>query len=211
MNTSSVKVVAFDCDGVLFDSTLANRSYYNHILSRFGLPEMNDAQFAYVHMHTADESIAHLIADPEIFAAANQYRKKLSYLPFIRHMVVEPHLHDLLAVLRPAYKTAIATNRTDTMDRVLVEHGLDGDFDLVVTAQDVRHPKPHPECLQSILAHFNLQAGEMIYIGDSELDAIASRRAGVPFIAFDNLDLDADVHVDRLSQVADLFNLNSQP
>lgn len=211
MDTRLVKVVAFDCDGVLFDSTLANRSYYNHILKRFSLPEMNDAQFAYVHMHTADESIAHLIADPETFAAANQYRQELSYLPFIHHMVVEPYLHDLLAMLRPAYKTAIATNRTDTMERVLVEHGLDGDFDLVVTAQDVRHPKPHPECLQSILAHFNLQAGEMIYIGDSELDAIASRGAGVPFIAFANPVLNADVHVDRLSQVADLLNLNSQP
>jgi HAD superfamily hydrolase (TIGR01549 family) len=210
VDPNAVKVVAFDCDGVLFDSTLANQSYYNHILNHFGLPVMSEAQFAFVHMHTADESVAHLIADPDTLAAANQYRKELSYLPFIRHMVVEPHLHDLLARLRPQFKTAIATNRTDTMERVLFEHELEADFDLVVTAQDVRHPKPHPECLQAILNHFNLNTLEMVYIGDSELDAIAARRAGVPFIAYANNALEADFYIDRLSQVADLLNLDGQ-
>jgi beta-phosphoglucomutase-like phosphatase (HAD superfamily) len=31
-------VVAFDCDGVLFDTEAANWAYYNHILGHFGRP-----------------------------------------------------------------------------------------------------------------------------------------------------------------------------
>jgi phosphoglycolate phosphatase-like HAD superfamily hydrolase len=50
----------------------------------------------------------------------------------------------------------------------------------------------------------------MVYIGDSELDAIAARRAGVPFIAYANNALEADFYIDRLSQVADLLNLDGQ-
>jgi len=37
----NVSVVAFDCDGVLFDTLEANRHYYNHILEHFDRPAMN--------------------------------------------------------------------------------------------------------------------------------------------------------------------------
>jgi HAD superfamily hydrolase (TIGR01549 family) len=207
VDLAALKVVAFDCDGVLFDSSRANRAYYNSILAQFGLPEMSGGQFAYAIMHTVDETLAHLIQDPQILEAANQYRSRLNYIPFIRHMVEEPFLRDLLAKLRPAYKTAIATNRTDTMDRVLTEHRLEGLFDFVVTAQDVDHPKPHPESLEAVLAHFNVLPNEAIYIGDSELDAMAAQHAGIPFIAFANSNLEADIHVENLEQVARILNL----
>ncbi len=31
----AVKVVAFDCDGVMFDSAAANQAYYNQVLRQF--------------------------------------------------------------------------------------------------------------------------------------------------------------------------------
>jgi phosphoglycolate phosphatase len=209
VEVNQLKVIAFDCDGVLFDSSQANRNYYNHILDQFHLPQMTEAQFAFAHMHTVDETLDYLIRDTRTLAAANQYRRRLGYQAFIGHMVIEPDLKGLLAKLRPIYHTAIATNRTDTMGQVLSEHHLEGQFDLVVTALDVRYPKPHPEALLTILDHFALQPREMVYIGDSELDAMASKRAGVPFIAYANKALEADFHLDRLGQVAHLLNLNA--
>jgi phosphoglycolate phosphatase len=207
MDYRSVEVVAFDCDGVMFDSSEANRNYYNQVLRHLGLPAMTIEQSGFAHMHTVDESLRYLIDDPDTLAAAQQYRRQMSYLAFIRHMVVEPHLKALLAKLRPAFKTAIATNRTDTMDRVLVEHGLEGQFDLVVTAMDVRHPKPHPEQLQVILGHFNIAPGQMLYIGDSALDAQAAQAADVPFIAFGNASLPAQLHIDSLRRIEEILRL----
>ena len=207
MDSGSIAVVAFDCDGVMFDSSEANRAFYNQVLRHFGLPVMTAEQSAYTHMHTVDESLRYLIADDATLAAAQQYRKQMGYLGFIRDMVIEPHLKDLLSKLRPAFKTAIATNRTDTMDRVLAEHDLEGQFDLVVTALDVNHPKPHPEQLQVILNHFNIAACQMIYIGDSTLDAQAAQAADVPFIAFRNASLPARTHVDSLRQVEHILKL----
>jgi len=203
----SIVVAAFDCDGVMFDSSAANRAYYNQVLLHFEMPVMTTEQSAFAHMHTVDESLRFLIDDPGTLDAAQQYRKQMSYLPFIRHMVIEPHLKALLAKLRPAFKTAIATNRTDTMDRVLEEHSLEGQFDLVVTAMDVRDPKPHPEQLEVILSHFNIGPDRMIYIGDSALDAQAAQAAGVPFIAFGNDSLPAQVHIDSLLQVEEILRI----
>jgi len=205
LNPHDLKVVAFDCDGVMFDSSKSNRAYYDHILAHFERPPMTDEQFVYAHMHTVNEALAHLFDDRGTLEQVLQYCRKLSYMPFIRHMVIEPHLKDVLARLRPVYHTAIATNRTNTMAHVLEEHGLTDAFDKVVTASDVRRAKPDPEQLLVILAHFEIDSGQMLYIGDSPLDAMAAQQAGVPFIAFGNPELEAQVHIQNLRQIMDLL------
>jgi HAD superfamily hydrolase (TIGR01509 family) len=204
---SAVTVVTFDCDGVMFDSSRANRAYYDDVLQHIGLPVMTAEQFNYAHMHTVDETLNYLIEDPIKLEIAHHYRRRRSYLPFIRNMVPEPGLTSVLPKLRTRYQTAIATNRTDTMERVLVEHGLEGQFDLVVTALDVQMPKPHPEPLLAVLTHFTIAPRQMVYIGDSLLDAQASQAAGVPFIAYQNRDLSADLHIEALSQIPPILGL----
>ena len=81
------------------------------------------------------------------------------------------------------------------------------EFDLVVTAMDVQMPKPHPEQLLAVLTHFMIAPQQMVYIGDSLLDAQASYAAGVPFIAFQNNDLPADLHIQALSQIPPILGL----
>ena len=45
-----IMAVVFDCDGVLFDSRQANRSFYDHIRSRFGLPPMPEEDVTYLDL-----------------------------------------------------------------------------------------------------------------------------------------------------------------
>jgi HAD superfamily hydrolase (TIGR01509 family) len=189
-----VKVVIFDCDGVMFDSRGANEAYYNAILTHFGKPLMNREESDYVHMHTADESVAYLFRGDNRLKEALAFRSHMTYMPFIRMMQMEPYLKAFLDYLRPTYKTAISTNRSDTMDRVLLEHGLEGHFDLVVSSLDVKHPKPHPESLLKILKHFGFSPQEAIYIGDSEIDELAAKDAGIPLVAYKNRRLSSAAH-----------------
>ena len=204
---SAIKVVAFDCDGVMFNSEKANQAYYNQILIHFKMPAMTSAQFAYVHMHTVDESMRYLFNDPQRLAAAQAYRQQMRYLDFVQYMEIEPYLKTLLNRLRKDYKTAVATNRTDTMPRVIAEHGLTGMFDLVVTALDVTHPKPHPEELYKVMDFFSAAPENLLYIGDSEVDAQAATAAGVALVAYGNRSLPAAFHIDNLEEVATLLNL----
>ena len=92
LSVEQVKLVIFDCDGVMFDSKHANDAYYNHILAHFGKPPMNSQQSKYVHMHTADQSIAYLFSDDPLAEQALAYRHQISYFPFIPLMEMEPYL-----------------------------------------------------------------------------------------------------------------------
>lgn len=207
MPQNRFKVVAFDCDGVMFDTKKANDTYYNTILDHVHLPPMTPTQADYAHMHTVNEVLDHLIQDPDLRRTADEYRKEMGYQPFFKLMTIEPHLKTLLHKIRPAYSTAIATNRTNTISQVLLDHGLESQFDLVVSALDVEHPKPSPDQLQKILAHFEINASQLLYIGDSSVDELAADAADVPFAAFDNPQLTANYHIKGLKDIEAILGL----
>ena len=201
------EVVAFDCDGVLFDTEQANRVYYSNILQHFGRPAVTEEQFAYVHMHTISESLAYLFPDEKTLAAAHLFRETIDYQQYLSYFTVEPHLVSLLQKLKPKFKTAIATNRTDTMNRLLAAFDLEGVFDLIVTASDVERPKPHPDVLLKISDHFNIPPEQVIYIGDSRLDELAARSAGMPLVAYRNPELSAEYYVNNLREIEGLLGV----
>ena len=188
-------LIIFDCDGVLFDSRRANRLFYNQVLEEFGRPPLSDKDLEYVHTHTVIQSVDYLFQDDPRRETAQRFRQGLDYTPFIRAMEMEADLIPFLTYIRPRIKTAINTNRTQTIHQVLKQFGLDGYFDLVISALDVSRPKPDPESLYKILSHFQVKAEACFYVGDSEIDAETARRAGVPLIAFKNPELEATRHV----------------
>jgi phosphoglycolate phosphatase-like HAD superfamily hydrolase len=47
----------------------------------------------------------------------------------------------------------------------------------------------------AILDAWGLAPGEVVFVGDSDVDEKTSRNSGVPFWAYKNQDLDADLHV----------------
>lgn len=196
-----------DCDGVMFDSREANKAYYNQILRELGLPPMDQEEVEFIHASTADEGVRYLL-QRRGFHDMDRYREVregIDYLPFIPLMRPEPHLLELLQGVPLRVKKAISTNRTYTIGHVLDHFGLRGYFDLVVSALDVKNPKPHPEPLLKILEHFRSPPRGALFVGDTERDALASRRAGVPFVAYKNRSLDADYRVDDLLEVLDLI------
>jgi len=107
-----------------------------------------------------------------------------------------------LESIRGRLRTAISTNRTTTMPAVMEMSGLGSYFDMIVTALDVEHPKPHPEALLRILGHFGLTAREGIFIGDSEVDRQHAAAAGMAMIAFKNPALAAEYHASNFEEVA---------
>jgi len=203
-----IRAVIFDCDGVMFDSMKANEAYYNHILVQFGKPDMSKEECDYVHMNTAEQSVTYLFRNDTRLQDALAYRRSMKYQPFIPIMEMEPYLKEFLEYLRPTYKTAIATNRSDTMPAVLKGHGLEGYFDLVVSCLDVKHPKPHPESLIKILDHFGLSPEEAIYIGDSKIDEMAANAAGVPLVGYKSPRLSAAFHVTHFREIEDFLERN---
>lgn len=201
-SVNSFLAVIFDCDGVMFDSRQANINFYNHLLSHFGLPLLREEQVDYIHMATADESIRYVFRGTPCLEQALAYRLQMDYTPFIQDMVPEPGLKELLAKLKPTCRLAVATNRSNTIGKVLESYGLAGYFDIVVSSLDVEKPKPHPEPLFKILDFFSIRPDQALYVGDSQVDYETAKAASVPFAAYKNRDLDAAFHVEQLLDIA---------
>lgn len=204
MNT--LKLVIFDCDGVMFDSRDANRYYYNHLLSHFNHPPMDTDEWDYVHAHNVIDSVDYIFRHypAEEVEKAHAYRKELDYAPYLKLMTMEPDLIDFLEFLKGSYHAAISTNRTTTMSTIMDIYGLTPYFGKVMTAFDVEHPKPHADALHSILDHFNCQVDEAVYIGDSTVDRQHVDSVGMRLIAFKNPELTADYHVNSFMEIPEL-------
>ena len=199
--------VIFDCDGVMFDSRKANINFYNHILSHFDLPPMTEDKIDFVHMHTADESIRHIFKDTPFLERAQNFRLVVDYTPFINDMIIEPGLKELLKELKPRFGLAVATNRSNTIEKVLESNDLDRFFDIIVSSLDVKNPKPHPESLNKILSFFEISSSDSYYVGDSLVDYQTARAAGVIFISYKNTTLEADYHADSMMDISGFLNL----
>lgn len=210
MKTGRLKAVIFDCDGVLFDTADANRRYYNEVLEKFGKSPLTDDQFQKVHMYTVKQALEFLFPERDNLEDVFRCLKEIGYRKFIAYMRMAPGLRDLLSRLRAAgYITGVATNRTDTMAKVLADNNLSSEFDIVVTAADVENPKPAPDQLEKIMKRFNIKPAEILFAGDSSFDMLAAERAGAVFVAFSNPDLRADHHVERMDEIGEILQINN--
>jgi|UniRef100_A0A7V6DQ94 phosphoglycolate phosphatase len=192
---AQIRVIIYDCDGVLIDSSRANQAFYNHILACFGQPPLTPEQWDCIKPLAAADALTWLLQDTPWLAAAQEYQKTVDNTPFLPLIRAEPDLQETLTRLRPHYRLAIATNRGKSLLPVLKHCGLGEFFEFTVSSLDVVNPKPHPECIHRILHHFEVQPGQACYIGDSDLDREVSARAKVLFIAYQNLSLKADIHL----------------
>ena len=209
MDILKIKAVVFDCDGVMFDTALANRKYYDEVLTFFQKPVLDEEQFINVHMMTVKEAIEYLFPEIEDLSSVYKCLSQIGYHKFIDYMVMEKGLQELLAGLKKkGYIRGIATNRTDTMEKVLKDFHLQDCFEVVVTAATVKHPKPDPEQLLLIMKKYSLMPHEILFIGDSEYDRQAAIAAKVRFVAFKNPGLKAEVNVSSMNEIAGILQID---
>lgn len=201
-----LKLVVFDCDGVMFSSRESNRIYYNHLLAAFDCPPMDAEELEYVHIQSVNNSVVHIFRNHAQvdLNEVNAYRLGLDYSPYLRAMEMEPDLMDFLRLIKPRCHTAISTNRTDTMESILDVFALRPWFEMVVTAATAPRPKPAPDGLRMILERFQVQPEETMYIGDSVIDQEHCASVGVDLIAFRNRALRARYHVNNFMSIINL-------
>jgi pyrophosphatase PpaX len=87
--------------------------------------------------------------------------------------------------------------------------GIEDDFEVVVGADDVPNPKPHPEPVLEALKRLNVEPAHAAFVGDSRFDIESGHAAGVRAAAalwgpFGRADLDAFKPDHWLEKPADL-------
>lgn len=206
-----IRCVIYDCDGVLFDSLEANTKLYNDLCALVGRGPLRQEEMQYVHTHTVFEALHFIFGkenDLEKKALEILKQKQVDLKNYVEYLKMEPHLFQTLEKLKEkGILRAINTNRTTSMKYIIERFNLGPYFEMVVTALDVKNPKPHPESIEKIIAAFRLKKEEAVFIGDSEVDQQTAESSGVKFIAYKNRDIKKEAliedHLDLLSLISD--------
>jgi phosphoglycolate phosphatase len=202
-----VSCVIYDCDGVLFDSFEAITRLYNDLCAKLGREPLRQDEMTYIHTRTVYEAISFLFGGKgQLSEKALDTLKEIEWAKYVAYLKMEPFLLQTLNLLETmGILRAINTNRTTSMKHVMELFHLWPFFEMVVTALDVKNPKPHPESIEKIIEKFNLSKEEAVFIGDSEVDQQTARSSGIKFIAYKNKEIASDVFIESHLALLDLL------
>jgi HAD superfamily hydrolase (TIGR01509 family) len=201
----SIRLVIFDCDGVLFDSEPANLAFYREVLRLAGAPPMPESAEAAYHSLASAQLFERLFAgDPQMLARVKDVARQTDYAPFFPLMQPKPLLRETLQRLRTRYSIAMATNRGQTTQGVVDYYAMRDLFDLAVGVLDVARPKPEPDMLLHCLEHFGVAATEAVYVGDQPTDLEAAHAAKIRFIGMGPMCGRTALSAQRFEEIPDL-------
>ena len=198
-----LRLVIFDCDGVLFRSEAANLAFYNAVLHRVGQPPLSERGAVDCQALAAAQLFErHYGDEPGLVARLREEVHSVDYGSFYPLMHPRPRLRAVLQRLRGRYKTAMATNRGKTAREVLAHFGFADLFDLVVGVHDVSRPKPHPDMLLKCAGDLCVDPGNAVYVGDQPGDAASARAAGMHFVGMGPVLRDVERYtLEKLDQI----------
>jgi phosphoglycolate phosphatase len=177
------KLLIFDMDGTLVDSSDVIANSINHIRKHIGLETMSK------------ETILTNINDPKIngntFFYNDTYFNDEMTQKFnkyynencIKDLKLFDGVDSLLKDLQKDYHLVIATNTPTSLAKKMLQYlQVSHYFQLIVGSDMVQKPKPHPDMLLYILKNMNIQQKETLFIGDSKKDKLTANKANIDFI-----------------------------
>lgn len=176
-----IKTVLFDLDGTLLDSIRLIIDSYHHALAANGLPPRPDAEWLAGIGTPLRVQFAEWSHDPRLFESLivayrdfnlGHHDTRVSGYPGAVEMV--------RTVKRLGLKAGLVTSKQRTgAERGLRFLDLVSVMDVIIAADDVVNPKPHPEPLLLASSQLGTDPREAIYVGDSVHDMESGRAAGM--------------------------------
>jgi phosphoglycolate phosphatase len=179
--------VIFDFDYTLADSSPGVIECTNYALQKMGLPAVEAEAIREMIGVSLAETYEELAGDRdsgrfEEFARLFVERADQVMLQGVRLFdSAKPAVEALLT--EGISLGIVSTKFRYRIEAVLRRDGLEHAFELVVGAEDVAAHKPDPSGLRAAISELGKPAAEVLYIGDSVVDAETAKRAGVPFAA----------------------------
>lgn len=190
------KAVFFDFDYTLGDGTEAIVAGFRYAFERMGWPEPGYDEVRRTVGMTLEDEYTFLTGDADVQQRA---RFRALYTEKAGPMQVEtaqlcPGAHELLAALARAGIPAgvVSTKRSTTLRAILEARGVLPLLASITGGDQVSRPKPDPEGLLAAIAAQGLTPDQVLYCGDTVIDAETAQRAGARFCAVLNGTTDAE-------------------
>lgn len=169
----------FDLDGTLLNTLEDLADGTNHALAFFGYPRRTLEEVRRFVGNGAANLIAQAV--PAGRAPAPVLKAFQAYYPTHCRIKTAPYpgVLEALAELRKKYPIAIVSNKPDAAVKPLCAHYFPGIFALGETAGCPR--KPDPAMVRKAMEAIGVT--DCVYVGDSEVDVLTAKNAGVPCLS----------------------------
>ncbi len=175
------QIILFDLDGTLIDSVRLILDSYHHTMRMHGLPARTDDDWLQGLGTPLTVQFADWGSDPETLQALIATYRTYNLEHHDRMVTVYPGIVEAVQAIRSAgVRTGLVTskNRQGAL-RGLGIAKLETMMDVLVCADEVQNPKPHPEPVEKAVRLLGGIPRETIYVGDSIHDMQSGRAAGV--------------------------------
>jgi len=175
------RTILFDLDGTLIDSVRLILDSYHHTLATHGLPPRSDEDWLRGIGTPLWVQFAEWGDDREMMEALIATYRAYNLEHHDSMVTVYPGVVEAVRQIKASGRqTGLVTskNRSGAL-RGLALARLDGMMDVLVCADEVANPKPHPEPVQKAVGLLGADPETTIYVGDSIHDMRAGRSAGV--------------------------------
>jgi HAD superfamily hydrolase (TIGR01509 family) len=180
--------VIFDLDGVLIDSEALQYKAYSEVLARFGISVSREEYAA--QWIAAGQGPEYVIRNHGLQMHPDELRalKQPVYHDILRREVaLMPGACAVLNRLQPHFPLALATNSNrQDVSLVFDRFDLRRFFTAIVTREDYRDAKPHPDAFLTAATRLGLTPGACVVVEDAYRGVVAARRAGTAVIAIPN-------------------------
>jgi pyrophosphatase PpaX len=173
--------VLFDLDGTLIDSIRLILDSYHHTLAAHGVPPRTDEDWLRGVGTPLSVQFAEWNDDLGMLEAMVATYRAYNLAHHDRMVTVYPGVVAAVEAIRAAgRRTGLVTskNRQGAL-RGLTLVRLEAMMDVLVCADEVTNPKPHPEPVEKAVALLGADPATTVYVGDSIHDMVSGRAAGV--------------------------------
>jgi HAD superfamily hydrolase (TIGR01509 family) len=196
INLRNIRAILFDLDGVLIDSYPGWFRLFNDALSYFGFDQITEKTFRKHWGQSTAEDVRIFMPGKTVDQVRIYFQEH--FLQYLSYLKVNPlAIKTLRALSESGLKLACVTNsHRDIVLEILATYHLDQYFEVILTADDVKNPKPAPDILLEACRLLGVQSNQALFIGDTPTDKKAGSAAGCLFIGYRS---PADITVEDMS------------
>lgn len=178
-----VKAILFDLDGVLIDSFHFWFHLFNDTLKHFGHKRISRKVFRQHWGKSTEEDIKNFMPERRVEELKSYFYSRMHKC--INYLKINPEAKIVLHRLNKNYKLGCVSNsHTKIMNWQIEATGLKKYFRTILSADDVKKPKPAPDMLLKALKKLKVQPDETIFVGDTKTDLIAGEKAGCIVVGY---------------------------
>ena len=180
------KLCLFDFDYTLADTTKPIVECFRHTFEKMNLDGFDREKAIKTIGLTLDDAFSVLtgIKDKEkIEELVATYRVKSEEITIQNTVLFDDTIETLKRIKNKGIKVGIVSSRMGArIDKILEHLNCRKYIDNIIGYEDVTTHKPNPEGLIKSLDYFNCKIDEVLYVGDSYIDAKAAQNAQIDFI-----------------------------